>query len=788
VVNPKEEDYNEENLTQCGKFMVDKFVDSLIALIEKHTKACLLLSLGLFLLSAPGLMFYQAQNDVRIWFRPDDPNIMALNSFEHRFGNDENLAIAFHHPEGLFEPKRMKLLADFVEELWHIPQVIRVDALTNATITESLDDEILIDILLDPDVEWSDYYLTQRKEIALGHHQLPGYLISRDGQTALSFARLTPTLHESPNYERIINVTREIKSRYQGQEGVSIYLTGEATINNAFREISSQDSRLILPLLCLVIIICLGLMFHSLAGVLLPLGLTVITVASTLGMGFHFGLKFNSILNILPAILVAITIADSVHVLMSMFQFKAMGHSDREAVNLSLHKNIVPTLLTSLTTMIGFLSLTLTDLLPIQRLGFMAGLGCFLAWYFTIFLMGPILYLYPLKLPGHLKKAFCHLTADGDQQAQISKRLIHWIARFRKTILWGFSGLTIISLIVGATNEINANPWSYFAKGTEIWKSNNFVKTNFGGTSGPELLISSGAPDGIKDPEFLRKVEALKLWLDTLPFIDKSIDIVDIVKEMGQSFNGGDPAYFKIPDSKDEVAQLLFLYTLSLPQGMDLNNRMTLDQEAMRMTILWRIQTSKDWGHWVREIQNKAQELELDLIVTGKTDLFQRMMGYVVITFAKSILTASVLVCLLMILLFGSIKIGLISLLPNFLPLVIGAAFMKLTGMHLNVGTTIVASVCLGIAVDDTIHFLSNYYRWKKRGLNSIDALTQIMTFTGSALLVTTIILVAGFGLFIFGSFTPNVNFGVMCAFILTTALIVDLIFLPALLLDKKKA
>lgn len=761
-------------------------VTKLINMIERHPLKCFWLCIVFFVLSAPGFYNFESQNDVRIWFRPTDPNIVKLDSFERRFGNDENLVIAVHHPEGVFHPERLRLIHQLNEQLWQIPQVIRVDSLTNATISESLDDEILIDLLLDPDVEWNQEYLDLRKDVALSHSQIPGYLLSKDATVAMSFLRLTPTLEGSPDYDLIMQKAREITAPYNGKIGLVIHMTGEAAINNAFREISSADSKLILPLLFLVILISLALIFRSIIGVILPVAITLMTVVTTLGIGFHFGLKFNSILNILPAILIAITIADSVHVLMSYFQFRAMGSNYQQAARLSLQKNIIPTLLTTLTTMIGFLSLTLTDLLPIKRLGMMAGLGGTIAWIFTIFIIGPILFKISLPVPQFLINTYGHLSSDGNRKAAISLNFIRWIGRHRLKILLSFTVVTLFSLYIGLKNEINANPYSYFSDNTTIKSSNTFIKESFGGTSGPEFMISTGLEDGIKDPAFLLKVEAFKKWLEEYPFVDKTIDIVDIVKEMNQSLHGGDPDYFRIPDDKEAVAQLLFLYTLSLPQGMDLNNRMSLDYETMRMSVLWRIHTSKEWGQWIEVIEKKAQEMGLDLVVTGKTNLFQKMMSYVVITFAKSIVTASFLVCILMMLLFGSWKIGLISLLPNFLPLIIGGGFMYMTGMSLNIGTAIVASVCLGIAVDDTIHFLSQFYHWRTQGKTREEALTQVMTFTGSALIVTTVILVFAFGLFVLGSFTPNVNFGVMCAFILTVALIVDMVFLPALLIDKK--
>jgi hypothetical protein len=728
-------------------------------------------------------MYFQSQNDVRIWFNKNDQKIEVLNSFERRFGNDESLVIALHHPDGLFTPKRMQALAEITEEAWRLPQVIRVDSLKNYSLVESLEDEIIIEPFLDNRQDWNQEELNQKKEKALNHGTLPGYLISSDAKTALIFARLAPTLEGSPNYELIIDRARELTQKYKEKDGLKVYLSGEAAMNNTFREVSNKDMKKILPALFIILVLSLIFIFRSIAATLLPLFITAATILTTLGGAFYFGLKFNSILGILPAILIAVSVADSVHILVSYFQFKAKGHHYKMAAQLSLKKNIIPVFLTSVSTMMGFMSLTLTELIPIQRLGLLAGVGCLVAFIYSLLFLGSFLYLVDLPTP----QSFKNLFAQEENHNSYSQKLTAFIVARKTGILIFFSLISVLAVFLSSSNTINSNPLSYFSKEVPLKEANDIILDNFGGNAGPELMIRSGEVDGIKDPEFLKKVEKFKNWLGTFKFVDKTIDIVDIVKDMNKSLHAGNPEYYRIPDSQKKVAELLFLYTLSLPQGMDLNNRMSLDFRDIRMSILWQVKTSAKWGEMVQRIEQKAEGFGLDVVVTGKTNLFQSMMSYVVATFFKSIITASVLVCLLMIILFKSVKIGLISLIPNFIPLFLGGAYMKLLGLHLNIGTTLVASVCLGIAVDDTIHFLSNYYRLTtEEGKSKEQAIETIFAYTGNALLITTVILVSCFGLFMLGDFTPNVNFGLLSALVLISALIVDFTFLPALLLTGK--
>ncbi|MEC7182764.1 MAG: MMPL family transporter, partial [Bdellovibrionota bacterium] len=262
-----------------------------------------------------------------------------------------------------------------------------------------------------------------------------------------------------------------------------------------------------------------------------------------------------------------------------------------------------------------------------------------------------------------------------------------------------------------------------------------------------------------------------------------------ILKSMNRSLHGGSQEYYKVPETKKGVAEQLFLYTMSLPQGMDINNRVTLDNSEIRLSILWDLLDSKTSLETIDKIEKKAKDLGLNAYATGKLPLYQRMDGYVVKTFFTSITMALVLVTILLIVIFKSFKFGFLSLIPNVYPLVLGAGAMQLMGKNIDLGTALVTSVCLGIAVDDTIHFLTNLNRRLKKSNDLEYSLAQVLTFTGPALLFTTIILVAGFGVLAFADFVPNYNFGILSVLVLITALITDLVLLPAILLrlDKNK-
>jgi predicted RND superfamily exporter protein len=424
-----------------------------------------------------------------------------------------------------------------------------------------------------------------------------------------------------------------------------------------------------------------------------------------------------------------------------------------------------------------------TKLIPIKHLGFLAGTGCIIAWLFTIFFLVPLLKLINFKVPPIFEK-----KANQSSEHSPEKRAYSFIHRYRFLIIFICTLASITSIYLAKDITTNADPDSYFGAGATITKANEVVKDYIGGSAGPDLIIKAGGADLVKNPAFLEKLELFNNWLRSLEPVNNTVSILDVIKKMNQVMNGDNKEYYRIPNSRKTVAEYLLFYTMGLPQGMDINNRVSSDFSSTRISLLWTVYDTTTWQIYRDQIKAKAKELGLELVIAGKANLFQDMIDYVVETFLTSIAMALAFVAILLMLVFRSVKIGLISLIPNLLPLTFGAATMAIFEMDLNLGTSLVASVCLGIAVDDTIHFLSNYLKNREAGLSARENIELILRYTGSALIITTLILSSAFGLYIFGEFLPNVNFGILCSVTLMSALIVDLTFLPALLIviDKK--
>ncbi|MCO4781458.1 MAG: MMPL family transporter [Candidatus Cloacimonetes bacterium] len=759
---------------------INSFVEKMARFIVKNPGKVLLVGLMLIAVMLPGLKHLDQDFGYRIWFKAGDPDIERFDAFERRFGNDDNIVVVMRSPSGIFDKSSAETLIKLSEEMWHLPDVIRVDSLSNYNWTHAEEDDLMVEPMLPDDMELTQELLDQRKHESLTDEVLPGYLVSKDGTIALMIATLRPALVKEINYEKVISKSRELLKKYEGKEDHTFGITGGAAVNDAFRESTQKDLSLILPMLIFAVVVILLFIFRNLSGVILPFMVIGFSLLSSLGFAGYMGVKLNNLTSFLPSILIGIGIADSIHILVTWYRYRQSGEDRRQAVYLTLLKDLKPTFLTSLSTSIGFFSLIGSPVVPTINLGLLAGVGSFIAWILTMTLLTPILLLVPIRVSNSKKKEEVLMVSDR------TKNYVKFLKRKRPIVLGLFFVMLSTAAFFGLKNEVNSDTFEYFTDDVPLKIANVMIEKHVGWATTLDMVLDSGVKDGIKDPKFLKKAAELQDWIEAQKYVSSATSIVDIVKATNRSLNGDKQEHYKIVDSKEAIAQELFLYTMSLPQGMDLNNRMTLDQQMMRITITWILKTDTESLKAMSDFEAKAKELGLNGYMAGKYRLWKSLGFSVVYTFFQSIFGALILVSILMVLTLGSTKLGLLSLIPNVAPIIFGGGIMYFSGIFLDIGTALVASVCLGIAVDDTIHLLSGFDHYRKQGFSKEESMGKVLSQTGGALMITTLILVLGFGTYIFGSFVPNVHFGFMVALILSIALITDLTLLPALLLTKE--
>ncbi|RUM77365.1 MAG: hypothetical protein DSZ12_00340, partial [Sulfurovum sp.] len=335
--------------------------------------------------------------------------------------------------------------------------------------------------------------------------------------------------------------------------------------------------------------------------------------------------------------------------------------------------------------------------------------------------------------------------------------------------------------------KIDSNTIRYFAPEVEIRKSSEFTMDNLTGSMSYAVIVDSGKTDGIKDPKFLKTVEQFgEIYKQTFPKDVRYVgSLLDIIKRYNKIMDNKEV----IPENKNLIAQYLLLYSLGLPQGMEITDKMDFDQRKLRVTVLTNIvDTSKDLA-MINFAKQWWAKTPYAMTITGQTAMYASMQKDITNTLIYSLSLTILIVSLMMMFIFKRVKILWILLLPNILPVVLVIGMMGWLGLTIDMGVAIAGAIIIGVAVDDTIHYLIKYFDARKRGLSMAETFDEVLHYAGRAILFTTIILSLSFSMFVFSTFTPNQNFGVVTAVALVIALIIDLFFLPALLCvaDRKK-
>ncbi|WP_089722218.1 efflux RND transporter permease subunit, partial [Candidatus Entotheonella palauensis] len=522
------------------------------------------LSCGLVLALAPGLSWLTMDFGIRIWLSQDHDLMAPLDQFEQHFGNDEAVVVAVSDANGLFNPRTIQLIQDLTDHFERLDDVQRVDSLTNHQMVYGSEDAITVEAFIPEAQDLAPDQLAAKRAKALQDEVMAGYLIDPRARTTLLYAWLQPSLKREPNYRQIVHDIRQHLAPYHDLPGLTFHITGAGALNDAFRSASEKDVTVIFPLLAGVICLILWGLYRRLTVVTLPLLLIVMTNLIVFGVLGYAGIALNNMLSVIPLIIVAI--ADSIHVINDMARYVRDG-SDRElALRRAVEDNLLPTALTSVTTAIGFAGLLSTPIVPIQQLAVTAALASLMAWALTFTVVVPLLRL----LPDGWTTA-PPTSRESDRLDQFLYRYSSFLETHRYRILIAGLLVAVAGVYVTAQVRIDSEPNAYFAEHVPIKRANDFVNREIGGFNGPEIVLDSGAPGGAKNPDFLRKVAALEAWIDSHPYVNQTISIVDILKSVHRAFHADDPQFYTLASSPDVIAQELFVYSMGLSEGRSLD-------------------------------------------------------------------------------------------------------------------------------------------------------------------------------------------------------------------------
>ncbi|MDO5968617.1 MMPL family transporter [Flavivirga aquimarina] len=746
--------------------------------------AALILAIGL---GSKGNMEFDG--DYHVFFSKSNPELEAFDALQDKYTKDDNVIIVLSPSNGnIFTKENLTAIEELTAESWNTPYSSRVDAVTNFQHTSAVGDDLYVDDLSYESSLKTDAEILEIKEKALKEPLLVNRILNEKGSiTAINITVRLPgiDLNEIPGEVTpfVRNMISDFKEKYPNFE---VHTSGLIPMNTAFFESSMNDMGLTMIML-IIVIITTFILTRNIWSTLATLIVVLLSIMSAIGFVGLMGIKLTPPSSVFPTMILTLAVADSIHILVTMLQkMRKEGLNKVDALKEAMRLNFMPVFITSLTTVIGFLTMNFGDVPPFWDLGNITAFGMGMAFLYSTTALPALMAILPVK--SKVKK----------EDTKVRKE---WYASLGNFVVKQPVRLTIISLLViggltylASKNTFNDEFVNYFDETVAFRTDTDYIRNNLTGIYNIEYSIGSGESGGINNPEYLKSLNAFENWLNEQPEVIHVNAFSEVARRVNRSMHGDNESFYRVPDNRDEAAQYLLLYELSLPFGLDLNNQINVDKSETRVTVTLDNITSADMIAFSKKgedwLKNNTPEA-MHAIGVSPTLMFSKL-GF---RQAESMLTgniiALILISLVLMLALKNFKLGLLSIIPNVTPVLVGFGIWALYKAQINTGMVIVFGMTLGIIVDDTVHFMSKFLRARRElGYDAKQAVVYAFETVGKALVTTTIVLLAGFAVLSTSSFALNSYMARITVIIILSALIIDFILLPSLLIltSKKEA
>ena len=746
----------------------------------------IVLTLAVVVTAGSGASKLRFDTDYRIFFSGDNPQLIAFENLQSTYTKNDNVLFVLAPKNGqVFTPKMLEIVQELTKNAWQIPFSMRVDSITNFQYSHAEEDDLIVADLVENPENLSEEQLTTLKTIALEEPNLIHNLISPKADvTGVNVTIQLPGLDQAKEVPKVAHFVRDmVKKLENNYPEVDVYLTGMTMMNDAFPAASKKDMATLIPLMFLVVIITLGIMVRSLWATVGTVLVILFSIVTAMGLTGWLGIALTGPSSAAPTIILTMAVADCVHLLVTfLFVLRRNGdHNKQRAITESLRINLNPVFLTTITTAVGFLSMNFGDVPPFRDLGNIVTMGVFSAFVYSTTFLPALMTLLPIKTP-----------AAETKTSQAMDNLANFVVKRRTSLLWGMTTLTIVLVSFVPNNELNDEFVKYFSRNIDFRVDTDFASEHLTGIYRIDYSLESGSPNGIADPEFLNHVDKFAQWYRQQPETNHVSTITDTFKRLNRTMHGDDPKWYRLPEARDLAAQYLLLYEMSLPYGLDLNNQINLDKSATRFSVTVQNLSTNDFIGVVERgetwLKNNVPT-NMQAVAAGPSVMFAHIGNTNIRSMLIATTAALVLISMILIVSLHSLKIGIISLVPNLVPMAMAFGLWGMLVGEVGLALSIVTGMTLGIVVDDTVHFLSKYLRARRENnLSSPDAVRYAFKSVGTALIVTSIVLVCGFFVLTFSDFRLNSGMGLMTAITILFALLADFLLLPPLLIKMEES
>jgi predicted RND superfamily exporter protein len=772
------------------------------------------------LLAAPLAHVPQIKMDTSTegFMHDDDPVLLEYNAFRAQFGRDERIVLALKS-DNIFTLKFLNTLKEIHEEIEEkVPYLDDVTSLYNVRNTRGEGDKLITDDLLEP-FPTTEADVERVRKQAMASHFYKDLLISQDGKMTTIVIETDAYSHKGekevsdvdafdegfddastgsatdksakPTQERaflsdaenheLLEVIHTIVNKYK-KDDLEIYVAGSPAVNNSLKAQMQSDMQKFMRITFLIIIVFLFVMFKRASAVFYPLLVIILSLLATVGTMAWAGTAFKLPTQIVPSLLLAVSIGATVHILSIFFdKFNTTGDK-REAIIYTLGHSGLAIAMTSVTTAIGVGSFSGSEVAPIADLGTFASFGVMVSLLLTLTLLPALLSI--TKLKQKPKK-------EAGKLDVIMKKLSIIPIKYYKSIIVASFALVVLALFSASKIELSHNPLFWFQPDDYNRVSTIEIDKTMNGSVTIEVVVDSKTENGWNNPERLNKLNTfsaeLEKYVDSYTHIGKVVSLATIVKETNRALHENKEEFYTIPNDANLVSQELLLFENS--GSDDLEDVVDSQFSKARITIKlpW---TDAVKAHDVLTfVKSEAvKTFPNDTVVTtGMIPLLINTFAGSVHSSVTSYTIAFIAITFMMMLILGSVRIGLLSMIPNLTPIILGLLIMSVANIPLDMFTLLIGSIAIGLAVDDTIHFMHNFRRYYLESGDSSKAIEQTFYTTGKAMVITTIVLSLGFYAYMMANMISVQNFGLLTGSVIVLALLADLLLAPALMIVAAK-
>lgn len=749
--------------------------------VIKYKWPVLLVTLLLaFALGSKGKMEFDG--DYHVFFSESNPELEAFDALQEKYTKDDNVVLVLAPSNGdVFTRENLVAIEDLTAQAWNTPYSSRVDAITNFQHTSAQGDDLYVDDLSYESASKTDQEIKEIREKALKEPLLVNRIINEKGSvTAINVTVRLPGKDSAMEIPEVTAFTRNMIADFKEKNPqFEIYTSGLVPLNTAFFESSMRDLMLTMIMLIIVIITVL-ILTRNIWSMFGTLAVVLFSIISAVGFVGIMGIKLTPPSSVFPTMILTLAVADSIHILITMLQkMRKEGLSKNAALVESVRLNFMPVFITSITTVIGFLTMNFGDVPPFWDLGNITAFGMLMAFLYSTTTLPAIMAIFPVKVRA--KKGVT--TEKTGWYTKLGYFVARQPARLSLISLAVIAGLTFLA----TKNQFNDEFINYFDDSVTFRTDTDYISENLTGIYNVEYTVGSGESGGINNPEYLKKLNEFENWLNEQPEVVHVNAFSEVARRVNRSMHGDDESYYRIPDNREEAAQYLLLYELSLPFGLDLNNQINVDKSESRVTVTTENISSAEMiafsirgEQWLKNNTPKV----MHAIGVSPTLMFSTLGFRQADSMFKGNIIALILISLVLMFALRNFKLGLLSIIPNVAPVLVGFGIWALYKGQINTGMVIVFGMTLGIIVDDTVHFMSKFLRARRElGYDAAQAVVYAFETVGKALVTTTIVLLAGFAVLSTSSFALNSYMARITVIIILSALIIDFILLPSLLI-----